>query len=194
MNYTLSMLEQPQKEPVTLAEAKAHLNVESTFTDDDNLISSLIIVAREYCENFQNIKYITQEWALSLDAFPPPAYSLPIYPVQSIDAVKYIDSDGVEHNDFDTNKIILSRDGRIMLIKGESWPSIDLRPIGAVILELTTGYGDEATAVPVRVKQAMLLLISYWYSQREAASFRDVVQSVPFAVESLLWFDRRVPL
>lgn len=39
-------------EPLTLAEAKAHLRVE--FDDDDGYIGALISAAREYTEAFQN--------------------------------------------------------------------------------------------------------------------------------------------
>lgn len=39
-------------EPITLAEAKAHLRVEHDA--DDAYISALITAARQYCEEFQN--------------------------------------------------------------------------------------------------------------------------------------------
>ncbi len=53
-------------EPVSLAEAKAHLRVE--HDDEDKLIQGLISTAREYCEGFQNVTLIPGED----DPEPPP--------------------------------------------------------------------------------------------------------------------------
>jgi uncharacterized phage protein (possible DNA packaging) len=46
-------------EPVTVAEAKQHLRVE--HDDEDALITNLITAAREYCEDFQNVKLVPGE-------------------------------------------------------------------------------------------------------------------------------------
>ena len=46
-------------EPVTLAEAKTQCRVE--FNNDDELIQSYITAAREYCEDFLNIKLAYDE-------------------------------------------------------------------------------------------------------------------------------------
>ncbi len=52
----------PAVEPLTVAEAKAHLRVD--HTSDDSYIESLIKAARVTCENFQNRAYITQTQAI----------------------------------------------------------------------------------------------------------------------------------
>lgn len=44
-----------QAEPVSLAEAKAHLFIESSFTTDDTYLTALITQARNAVENFCNI-------------------------------------------------------------------------------------------------------------------------------------------
>ena len=46
-------------EPVTLAEAKTQCRVE--FNADDDLIQSYITAAREYCEDFLNVKLAYDE-------------------------------------------------------------------------------------------------------------------------------------
>ncbi|MCK9569543.1 head-tail connector protein [Candidatus Pacearchaeota archaeon] len=71
----------PQDEPLEIEEAKTHLRIDST--DEDEYIQTLIISAREYCENFQNRAYITQTLELWLDewpeyfALPRPPLSIP---------------------------------------------------------------------------------------------------------------------
>lgn len=144
---------------MTLAEAKSHLRVDGT--DDDALITSLIKQAREYCEDYQGKKYITQTLELVLDAFPAEDYIefRACSPVQSITSVKYTDSEGVESTVAATD-YILDNDSfvnKINLSYGKSWPTTTLQPINAVRIRFIAGYGDAATAVPESVKWAMVL-------------------------------------
>ena len=59
----------PAVEPVTLAEAKAHLRVDGTA--EDTLIASLIITSRLHLEAAPGLALITQSWSWFLDAWPP---------------------------------------------------------------------------------------------------------------------------
>jgi len=57
-------------EPVLLADAKVHCRVEPAMVDDDDLITALIIAAREYAETYTHRVFITQQWRQTLDYFP----------------------------------------------------------------------------------------------------------------------------
>lgn len=61
------LLQAAGKEPVTLADAKAHMRVE--ISDDDALITGLVVAARERVELLTGRKLITQKWRLYLDRF-----------------------------------------------------------------------------------------------------------------------------
>ena len=61
---SLQLITPPAIEPVTLAEAKAHLKVDTT--DDDTLITSLIAAARARAEWHTRRAFITQGWMLWL--------------------------------------------------------------------------------------------------------------------------------
>lgn len=63
----LNRTSSPATEPITLAEAKLHLRVDF---DDDALITSLAIAAREVIESRLGQSLITQTWELILDYFP----------------------------------------------------------------------------------------------------------------------------
>ena len=56
-------------EPLTLKEAKAHLRVE--FDDDDLLIESLIVAAREWAEGFLNLPLVAPPKQDDDDEDPP---------------------------------------------------------------------------------------------------------------------------
>jgi len=66
----------PSIEPVTLAEAKLHLRVESAMTDDDALITALITSARMLGEQITRRAFITQSWQTVLDTFPAPGQNV----------------------------------------------------------------------------------------------------------------------
>ncbi len=64
----LSITSQPSVEPVTLAQAKAHLRI--TIDDDDAYISALVTAARQKCESHLDRSFITTGWRQTLDGFP----------------------------------------------------------------------------------------------------------------------------
>ncbi len=173
-------------EPVTLAEAKVYLRIDTS--DDDATISALITAAREYCESFQNRAYITQTWELSFDSFPPMPIKLPRPPLISVESIKYIDNTGAETT-LDPSDYVLdtySEPGRIAFNYGKCWPSVTLQPVNAVRIRYTAGYGD-ASKVPQSVKQAMLIYIAHRYEHPET-------DDVPEVVHTLLWPERVVPV
>lgn len=179
-------------EPISAAEAKLHLRIDAA--DEDTLISALITAARVYCEGIQNRAYITQTLELSIDGFPwGRLIELPRPILQSVTSVKYTDVDGVEATFTDYVVDADSYLGRIALKRDFNWPTVTLREIGAIKIQFVAGYGATAASVPAIVKQAMLLLIAYWYENREAATFK-VSHEMEFAVKALLNMDRVVPL
>jgi len=165
----------------------------STSVEDD-LLNSFITAARQYCENFQNRSYISQTWELWLDAFPIQNFiKIPLPPLQAIGvSVKYYDINDTEAPFNPSNYFVdtKSEPGWVVLNTGCLWPSTTLRPANGVCVEFIAGYGV-ATAVPKKVKQAMLLLISHWYENREAVATSGAIpKEIPFSVEALLWQDR----
>jgi hypothetical protein len=65
---------QPTIEPVSLDQAKAQLRVETTFTNDDALITGLIVAARQYCEKVMNRAIFNRNMQMTLDYFPFPDF------------------------------------------------------------------------------------------------------------------------
>jgi len=184
----LKLITAPATEPVTSAEAKAHLRVDTTA--DDTLIGTLITVARMHVENHLRRALITQTWELVLDAFPARnVIQLPMPPLASITSIKYTDEAAVEAT-FSSTAYAVDTDstrGRVVLKSGESWPSVTLAATSGVRVRYVAGYGAAAN-VPQAIKQAILLLIGTLYENRESVLVAQgvTVMELPFGVNVLL--------
>jgi uncharacterized phiE125 gp8 family phage protein len=190
----------PPPEPVSLADAKAHLRVD--IPDDDNLIENLIVTAREIAETETRRALTPQTWKLILDAFPANPQSaltwqfdqdrfrLPFPPLQSVTSIVYTDLNGVPATispsmyQVDT----ASEPGRIALVSGQVWPTTALATIAGVVVTFVTGYPTPA-AVPQSIKQGMLLVIGAYYENHEDLVVDKQIKSIelPRGAASLFW-------
>ena len=151
MKGTLQLKTAPASEPVTLTEAKAHMRVD--ISDDDTLITSLLLAARRFIENYTGIRMITQTWYYRLDAFPSAdVLVLPVGPVSAISSIKYTDSALVEHTfasaSYSTD--LASMPARIGLRDGYSWPSATLDVLNGVVVEFVCGFNAASTLAAAR--------------------------------------------
>lgn len=154
----------PTVEPVTLADAKNHCRVDGT--DDDALITSLIVSARESAEHETGRALCTQTRELVLDAFPE-AFVLRGSPIQSVVSVKFLDSTGVEQT-LDPQDTLLDKDsepGYLVPAYGKAWPETYPVP-NAVRVQYVCGFGG-ASAVPESIKAWIKLAVGTMYAQRE---------------------------
>lgn len=189
----------PTLEPISLAEVKPYLRLDDiTDTSEDSYLTSLITVAREYCETKQNRAYITQSWELSLPRFPgvkSRVIEIPKGKLQSIDSFSYKNYSGVITNlTQDVDYVVSNRGilGRISPPFGKVFPIVILYPLDPIVIKFTCGYGNNPTDVPARVRQAIILLVSHWYENRTVINdLRGVTgEEIPFSVTSLLLQDK----
>lgn len=180
--FTLKQTIDAATEPVTLPEAKAHMNV--TDANDDAYIPLLIKAARRRLEHEMQRALITQTWRFQLDHFPffhqrtfPVGYSpieLPRPPLIDVTSLKYMDPADItgatliqltKGTDFIID--VDSEPARIQSIGNRAWPAT-LRQIGAVQIVYTAGYGPDATTVPEDIKMAIKQVVAHWYENRES--------------------------
>lgn len=183
----LTLFAAPDGEPVTLAEAKSHLRVD--VADDDVLITALITGSRLHLDGrdgWLNRALVTQDWDLTLDAFPAGAIEVPLPPLQSITHIKYLDTTGVEQT-WPASKYtvdIKSAPGRIEPAYGETYPSTRA-VLNAVTIRFRAGYGA-AAAVPEAIKLGLKCLIAQFYEQREPVNVGNIVTEIPMHVDRIL--------
>jgi uncharacterized phiE125 gp8 family phage protein len=166
-------------EPISLAEAKAHLRV--THAGEDTLIAAMIIAARQACEGETGRSLVTQTWEKTLDLFPD-AIELPNPPVLAIVSVQYIDATTTLTTTLAPVSYALdnkSEPGWLVPAYGYDWPT-PLDVINAVTVTYLTGYGD-ASAVPEVLKAWIKLHLGNLYANRESFVLGALVAPLPFA-------------
>jgi uncharacterized phiE125 gp8 family phage protein len=159
---SLSLITPPAAEPVTLADAKAHLKLDTA--DEDALVTSLITAARARAEWHTGRALVTQSWVLKLDTFPASLIAeIPLPPLQSVTEIAFTTPDGLRSvqppasNRVDT----ASQPGRVIFSQAPQ----QLRASDAVEIAFTAGYGA-AAAVPQAIRQAILIIVADLYSHR----------------------------
>jgi uncharacterized phiE125 gp8 family phage protein len=174
----LTITTPPAEEPVTLAEAKAYLKLDTT--DEDALITRLITAARFRAEWHTSRALVTQSWIYRLDAWPcGPVLDIPLQPLQSVSAVTVTARDGSTTTLSSTLYTVDTAGGRLAFAPLVA-PPADLAPINAIAIAFTAGYGD-ASAVPAPLKVAVLAFIAFLYEYRG-----DAPADPPPAVAALL--------
>ena len=166
-------------EPITLAEAKNYLKVDST--DDDTLISNLIATAREMAEAESGQVFITRSIELVYDTAPD-SIEIPYRPIQEVTKIETISEAGVKSTvsdslyNVDVSGTILP--ARIRLKTGCVWP--EHRDFASFIITVKAGYGDAGANVPSPIRQAILQIIGHLYENRTS-------QEIPAGARMLLW-------
>ncbi len=177
---TTTRITQPANEPITLAEAKAHLRL--THDDEDLLISAMISAARTACEDRLQRTLITSRWLLTLPGFSSVIY-LAMGDVQSVTSVSYTDPDGATQTLSPSAYQLGRSNGRAVLVPapGQSWPATQAGLVEAVSVEYAAGYGDAAASVPAPLKAWILLALGDLFENRQATSIGNTVNPLPFA-------------
>lgn len=175
----------PATQPVTVAEAKAHVRQDADA--DDTLIGSLIEAATKYVESQSERALVTRTYRLSIQSAPKSGtLELPMPNLQEVTDIKYTDTDGVEQtwSSGDYQVDTASEPGRVLPMPGESWPTVKAGIVNPYRITYTAGYGN-AAAVDPRAKQAILLIVGHWYQNREMVLTGTISKEVEGAVANL---------
>lgn len=151
-----------------IADASLGAEVPATNTTGDALLNVLIATVRQAAETILKRYLITQTVDLYLDEFPCWEISLP--PLQSVTAITYFDTDGVEQT-LASNRYLVDNSGkpaRITPVYGNVWPSARYQN-NAVKIRFLAGYGAAAD-VPQCIKTWMMMRIKTIYEVRDSVT------------------------
>jgi uncharacterized phiE125 gp8 family phage protein len=165
MSY-LRQLTDSGNEPVTIQEAQDQLRVDSD-ADQEN-VDLLIRAAREQFERDTDYVLTTQTWKYVAGSFPQGVICLRKSNISSIDSVQYVDENG-DTQTFDAsnyNTSIREDLSYIALNDGSSWPDTKTGQLDSVIVNFTAGYSDPPVNCKYDIKQAIRLLITHFYDNR----------------------------
>jgi uncharacterized phiE125 gp8 family phage protein len=182
----------PAVEPVTVAEAKAHLRVD--VSDDDTYIGTLITAAREWCEQYLDRTLVNTQWVMRFDSFPPDGtqdIELPRPPMSLAGTTTAVSltftSETGGTQAYSTASFRVDRNstpGAVKTLYGQTWPP-HLMDDNAVSVTWWAGYGSAGSSVPAAVRHAILMVVGILYEKRAAAESGSL-NEVPFGVKSLL--------
>ena len=184
---SIEVTSDPAAEPVSTADAKAHMGV--SISTDDTRIDEIVVAVRKYVEGYIKRSLITQTLRLKLDAFPrsPEIIRLPRSPVQSVTSINYLDSNGdstlLASSSYVTD--LVSSPARIQPAFGEVFPAT--RGIfDSVTIIFVAGYGAAATAIPEDIVHAIKILTQIEYDNPGGQSFGAVLNENDYGVKGLL--------
>lgn len=212
MTMALTLVTAPAQEPLALASAKSYLGIDESDTTNDTLVGDINSAARRFCEEFTKLSFVTQTWDLWLDGIPNPggraskdpwwdgvrsepisfatggypAIEIPKAPLQSVTFLKYYDTSDTQQT-FDLAATVTdpdSKPGRLILKTGSTWP-VDLRSLRSINIRFVAGFGDDGTSLPESIMQAIRIMVSHYYENREAL-VEGRLGKTPLSVETLL--------
>jgi len=178
--------------PVSLDELKQAARVD--FDDDDAILMTYLQAAVDHLDGWNGIlgrAIINQDWKIWLGDWPLGGIVLPFGDVSQT-SVRYYAANGQQETlDASLYELIETATGAEIRFKsGFAAPELDYDSSRLIEVRFTTGYGDDAAAVPASIKVAIMLLATHWYENREAVTGRNLTR-LPFAVDRLITPHRR---
>lgn len=160
---TPKVIESPEVEPISIEDARAHLEAQPYGDSDldpldDAAIMRTLAAARRMCEGFLGLSLATQTLEIALDTFPAEeGIELPFGPVREIYSVSWGD---------DSDQEMAAADYRLdnyrkpnQLRRVSAWPTVASSPT-AVKIRYLAGYGVDSEggeALPEDMRHAILV-------------------------------------
>jgi uncharacterized phiE125 gp8 family phage protein len=167
---------------VSLAEAKAHLNVD--HSDDDTLIGIHVAAATAMAEQWTGRAFAPQVWDQFDSGFPwhcDPAIKLALRPIISVDQITYVDQDGEGQTWAPANYSLYGAGSgygsSILPVPSASYPATQYRP-EAVRIRFTAGYNNLAHQDINLARAAILIMTADIYAFRESAAVGTIASEI----------------
>lgn len=163
-NLRTTVTTQPVLEPLSLPQIRKHLEIAQSDDAHDAQLVDLLRAARQQWEDDTDSAILTQTLQLKLDRLPW-QIKLPKRPIQSVTSISYFDSANVSQTLSASLYSLDAANRAIHTAYNQTYPSTATR-WDAVTITYVAGYSAQHL-VPEIAKQAMLLLIGYYFENRD---------------------------
>ena len=167
-NIVTTPVNPPNDAVVSLTDCKDHLEVEDTYTNDDNKIKKYIKAAILAAEKYINGHIFSKSVTMFFDGLDTLNVIFEMYPVRSITSVEYyaVESDTLTVID-PVNYYLVNQNLRVQKIVFKELPDdIDTDRSDALKIVVASGFVD-ADNTPEDIKNAILLKVAESYEKRE---------------------------
>lgn len=173
---------------MSTVECKKHLRID--FSNDDDYINSLAMMAQQTIENYCNIilmettvRQYCQFWEDTFELFHSPVQNSG---EASITHIKYYDDNDVlqtlASSKYSVN--LYSCPVQIVPAQNEAYPPLYNR-LDAIEVRYRVGYPTSAE-VPQAIKQCILILVGQYYENRQVAVVGRSVGTIPMTAQYLM--------
>ena len=163
---SLTVSSAPSVEPISTAEAKEYLRIDTSDTSQDNVIALLIAGVRQRFEDYLRRALITQTLSYEMSGDDLRQYiEIPRPPVQSITSLTTYD----EASGSETSTVVASTNYQLiektlLVERNDGW-TIN-REDRAGTLVYVAGYGNASTDIPQDIVLAMLEMLALRFERR----------------------------
>ncbi len=162
----------PANPAVTLEEVKQHLKIRAANTAYDadlTRVAAGCIDELDGWDGHLGRALITQHWSMFLDSFPA-VIEVVLPPLQSVTCLKFLNADGawthLSSSEYRVSGIGGNGKAEIYPAIGKTWPTI-YPARDSIEVRFRCGFGDDATAIPGSLKNALLEMIGARTSVRD---------------------------
>lgn len=178
----------PQNPAVDLADMRQHARIDDAA--EDALVQAYVASAAALVEKQSGRKLITQSWRQAFSGFADRLW-LSLSPVQSITIVEYYDTANALQT-LSSSLYRLQDGGGGAYVERDSdatYPDTYTRD-DAVRVTVVAGYGDDSSALPPTLLQAVRLIAGLWSEEREDAVPAEL-RAIPMGATALIAVERR---
>lgn len=162
---TPEIVTRPASEPLTLTEAKKHLEIAASDTSHDEHISNLITQAREQWERDTDTSCCYTTWRVKFQEYFS-HLRLPKRPISSITSIQYYDGNNTLQTLSTSIYQLDTSRGLVRLAYQQVLPATSAR-WDAWTITYVSGYSADGLHVPAVAKSAMKLLIGHLFENRD---------------------------
>lgn len=189
----IQQLTWPTSTVIDLQKAKDHLRV--TTTDEDALILDCIKAATDLVETYTNQLFQSRTYVAYMDAVEFSAYNhvkIWLWPITSIDSVKYLDTDGVEQTFSSANYSTDLSDSPARILP-TTIATVKQNVVNAYRIYFTAGYTNTDQINP-ELLNWIKIFIGFFYQTRQPEYSGFTVAEIAYKYQTALDKYRKDPI